>query len=220
MIITCQNCRSQYYLARQELFPDGRKLKCSKCKIIWFQEYVAAPKITFDKFSAKSFNLKKGKIFLPAVIKSKKPIWAPICATILFSIALVLSIVFFQDDVIKKYSGISSFYDRAGIPSIRGMKIHAVEVSTRKDSQIDINGIVENNSGAYKRVPPMVIFLFNEKNALLKTIFIPAAPKYLGKGSKYAFYKKIKNDFKTKPKAVSLALASSTEVFFHSLDFR
>ena len=89
-----------------------------------------------------------------------------------------------------------------------------------KNNQIDINGMIENNSGIYKRAPPMVIFLFNENNTLLKTIFIPAPPRYLSQGSKYAFYKKIKDEFKIKPKAALVTLANGIEVFFHSLDFR
>ena len=74
MILTCQQCSTQFYLARQSLAPDGRMLKCSKCKAIWFQDYVESPKVTFDELDIKSLDKKKNKIFLPAVIEKKHPI--------------------------------------------------------------------------------------------------------------------------------------------------
>ena len=73
MIITCQNCNTQYYLSHQALSPDGKEVKCSKCKTVWYQNYVKPPAAAIHNFDAKSFNSKKSKIFLPAVIKKQIP---------------------------------------------------------------------------------------------------------------------------------------------------
>lgn len=38
MILTCPNCSTRYLLAARALAPDGRKVKCSNCGEIWFEE--------------------------------------------------------------------------------------------------------------------------------------------------------------------------------------
>lgn len=221
MIITCFQCSTQYYLANQALAPSGKRVKCSKCSIIWFQDYVAIPKVEFNKANVESFNVKDNKIFLPAVVKKKLFIWKPTLIIILFLIIFGLAALFFQEDLSIKYSNISSVYDKLGIPAVSGMKIRTVEISGKdSNNYIDINAVIENNSKSYKRVPPVVVFLFDEDHTLFKTIFIPAPPKYLNKGSKYAFYRKIEHGSKIRPRVVSLTLMNGIEVFFHSLNFK
>jgi len=220
MIITCPQCDTQYYLGRQELAPQGRQLKCSKCKVVWFQEYVTPPKVKFNKLDVKSLNFEKDRIFLPAVIKKKNPLLGVALVAPLLCLVLALSLLFCQDGIIKKSSKLSALYDEVGLPSINGVMIHSVEVTNRTGEQMDINGIIENNSGIYKRVPPIIIYLFDENNRLLKSILVSAPPRYLNKNARYSFYKKLAGDFKTKPKTLSVALASAPEVLFHSLNFR
>ncbi len=38
MILTCPQCASRFILSAQALAPDGRRVKCSTCDEIWFQE--------------------------------------------------------------------------------------------------------------------------------------------------------------------------------------
>ncbi len=38
MILTCPKCTTRYLLGAQVLGPDGRRVKCSACEHIWFQE--------------------------------------------------------------------------------------------------------------------------------------------------------------------------------------
>jgi len=202
---------------RQALAPNGRKVKCSKCKTVWFQEYAAPPEIKFNRLNLDHKNKKE---LLPVVVKKGNSVWGVMLAGVLFFIILALCFVFFQDTLAKKQFGLSGLYDRVGIPSIKGMALQSVEISHTADNQIEINGTIQNNSEDYKRVSPVKISLFDENRKLLKSFFIPAPPRYLDKGNRYSFYKKVTGDFKTKPKVVSVTLANGVEMFFHSLDFR
>ena len=217
MIITCNQCSTQFYLMRKELYPSGRKLKCSNCKTVWFQKYIAPPKVKFEKLDVQAIDLKNKKVFLPAVIKNRNPVWGWMSVTILFFIALGLGFMFFQDTVSEKHSGLSILYDKAGIPSINNVEVLSIEVSHKTNNQIELNGTIKNNSESYRRVPPFIIFLFDDKNNLLKSIFVPAAPKYFEKGGKHSFYKKIVGGFKTKPKKTVVTLASGVEVFLYKI---
>lgn len=45
MILECSNCSTRFIVKDALLLPDGRKVKCAKCKHIWFQD----PPITIDE---------------------------------------------------------------------------------------------------------------------------------------------------------------------------
>ncbi|NRA73831.1 MAG: zinc-ribbon domain-containing protein [Rickettsiales bacterium] len=219
MIITCSQCSTQYYLTHKALAPHGKKLKCSKCASIWFQDYIEPPKVTFDNHETNLSNTQTNKVFLPAIVKKKHPIWSLTFIVILLFTALGSTTLFFQEKLTTQYPYISKFYDKLGIPSINDIRIHNIEISNRKNDQIDINAVIKNNSKTYRRVPSITISLFDNNNILLKRIFIPSPPKYLNTKSKYAFYRRVKNDSQTKPKVISIALATGIEKFFHYLEF-
>ena len=40
MIISCSQCETSYEVDSAYFEPDGRKVKCSSCGIVWFQEYI------------------------------------------------------------------------------------------------------------------------------------------------------------------------------------
>tara|TARA_R110002110_G_scaffold289464_1_gene503916 strand:+ start:36 stop:785 length:750 start_codon:yes stop_codon:yes gene_type:complete len=40
MIISCSHCATSYEVEPSYFEPDGRKVKCSNCSIVWFQEYI------------------------------------------------------------------------------------------------------------------------------------------------------------------------------------
>jgi hypothetical protein len=103
-------------------------------------------------------------------------------------------------------------YNKPGTASVNSLVLHSFDLAHKKNDQIDINGTIENNKLQSAKVPAMTITLFDENKKLLKSIFIPAPPKYLNKGDKYSFYKMINNDFQTKPKLVSVKLSDSRNV--------
>lgn len=37
MILTCPQCATRYFLSAQTLGPEGRRVKCTSCKEVWFQ---------------------------------------------------------------------------------------------------------------------------------------------------------------------------------------
>jgi len=40
MIISCSSCETSYEVEPSYFEPDGRKVKCSSCSTVWFQEYI------------------------------------------------------------------------------------------------------------------------------------------------------------------------------------
>ncbi len=40
MIINCSSCDTSYEVESSYFEPDGRKVKCSSCSTVWFQEYI------------------------------------------------------------------------------------------------------------------------------------------------------------------------------------
>ena len=42
--ITCPNCKKKFEVELNLITPDGRELKCSACKHIWFYEIRREPK--------------------------------------------------------------------------------------------------------------------------------------------------------------------------------
>jgi hypothetical protein len=183
-------------LDSEALAPNGRKLKCSHCKHVWFQDYVKIAKVKLDKLTASVLDPKKNKIFLPALVKKKNSV-----AFYVFAASLVCLLVFilFQEEF---------FVEKLGTTSINGIEVRSAEISYKGDNQIDVNASIQNNSGVGKRVPPIKILLFDENKKLLKSISIPAPPRYLKNGDRYAFYKRVPNDLKTRPETVSIVLVN------------
>jgi predicted Zn finger-like uncharacterized protein len=216
MIITCQSCRTQFYLTNQALAPSGKKVKCGSCKAVWFQEYVDAPKVKLSKLKA----LDSKAIFLPAVIKKKSSVWGLLFAVSLFFMMVGTGFASFHALFLERYFNTSKLYDKLGGYSMKSVKVRALEIAQKTESQIDINGIMENSSSGDERVPSVRLLLFDENKKLIKSLVVPAPPRYLSAGSKYSFYRKLEGDFKTKPKLVVATFATRTDVLLDSLDLR
>lgn len=183
---------------------------------MWFQEYVAPPKVRLSKLKA----LDSKAIFLPVVIKRKSPVWGLLFAGSLFFMMVGSGFASFQALFLERYFNTSKLYDKLSGHSMKSVKVRALEIEQKTENQVDINGIMENSSSVDERAPSVRLLLFDENKKLIKSLVVPAPPRFLGVGGKYSFYRKLEGDLKTKPKMVVATFATKADVLLDSLDLR
>jgi predicted Zn finger-like uncharacterized protein len=154
MYIACPNCQTNFIIEPGLLQPNGRKLKCSKCRHIWHKD---APKAS--EIAAKmQKNIVKRPIEtsynLPVVIDSPKN-W-PIAGIILpFVLALIVFFIVIFNHILKTTD------PKRG----QGFFINVVKTEKNKQDNILLVKYKISNFSDHAKQIPYVRFLFSDDRA-------------------------------------------------------
>ncbi len=212
MILTCPNCSIQFNLNDDLLGNKGRKVKCSSCGEVWFQEPEQlaediseeipeeiveeiveeveeggiAEEITPDE-EINNIDEVKQKPEKPDNLDKNKAISIGIAASIFFIILIYL--LANSANFTKKYPSMHSFYALFGIElniSGQGLVFDQV-IASNNGKMIDIIGNIINIEAKNKEVPAIEISLMGANDSLIAKWYINPPVNILEPESSVAF---------------------------------
>ena len=193
MIIQCPACATNFFLDERKFNGSPKKLKCSRCSIVWTSgtdgKPIDIPKL-YEPASSQGIKTNKESKIIDKNIKPDHPlpvpfdkpksdrsnfiIWASfILIFILFVTAWNKRVIFV--DRFPIFSPVVEFFD----PSIkfRGIEISNLEsrIDSGKDgSTLFVSGSLINQENYLRRVPSIIVVIEDEKGViLLKEIIRP-----------------------------------------------
>ena len=194
MIIICPECSTKYNISPGMLTPNGRKVKCTKCKLAWFQEY--------------SNTWRDEKSAPPAhkSISISKSFWLRVCSILSVMLTVAVFLLVFEDFMREKVPYADSFYNKLGIHSTKNIILSDIIVYEKKGGVIDINGILVNQGAVKRKAPKILVSFIDQKQNLTNKLIQPPLP-YLEPGEKCPFYKAI-HDLPHGAQIISIELAN------------
>ncbi|MGB4106890.1 MAG: zinc-ribbon domain-containing protein [Alphaproteobacteria bacterium] len=193
MILTCPQCATRYLLPAHTLAPEGRRVKCSSCKEVWFQlpdtSEIETPRSDFDEIPHGVRPLPEGANLptlqeeeqLPPDPRARAAGYAA-AAAVFF--AIFGGLLLLQGPIIKNWPFSKSFYAMLGheftVPG-QGLAFDALAVQAASDSageKILITGKIVNPSEKGESVPMIEAQMVSAQGEVLERWVIrPPAPE-------------------------------------------
>ncbi len=119
MLIYCPSCQAKYLLNSADLYSDGRKVRCAKCKYQWFQkpniDYQQSLNNTKKKVLKDSSNYNKT---LPSTYVEAKKISLTNSLLMIIFIVFIFVIYFLIKNLDQGIINLIKYYLQESIPSI------------------------------------------------------------------------------------------------------
>lgn len=164
MYITCPECKSTFVVTPEQLGPEGRKVKCSKCKNIWHATPAAQEAVKIEPVitagTEQVVSTSEIGVNLPALVPINLPpyLWL----TPLFMIVLIVGIalVCYSSSI-----GLASSYK-----AYEGVTINDIKIEHKKDaSKVVVQYKVMNNSENKIIIPLVRLRLFDKDDRVVQT---------------------------------------------------
>ena len=163
MYITCPSCKANFVVSPEQLGPQGRNVKCSKCNNVWhaladISKAKIEPIITATENT--HTNAHEPGINLPALLPIRLPAYLCVTPVLLIALVVFLSVAFFSDTI----GAIGNNEAFAGV------SLKDVRVEHRKEAAKVIVGYkVINSSDHVVAMPNVRIRLFDTDGRVMQT---------------------------------------------------
>ena len=176
MTITCPNCDTKFNVSPDAIGPQGRKVKCVKCKQVWFQEplNIIQEPANFN-INPEVERMAEESSHLPAVSESYNKKIAKIMFFIVFLIVTSTMLITNGNAIVQKLPFTSAFYDLLGIYDTRDLVLKDINIEYIEFDQLKdllIKGKIYNKSNVEKHVPTLRVTLYDGDKKELKKIFL------------------------------------------------
>jgi predicted Zn finger-like uncharacterized protein len=198
MILTCPQCATRYLLPAHTLAPEGRRVKCSSCKEVWFQlpdeeEIATTEQQKFEDIPQGVRPIPEGSN-LPTIsdepedeIVNPRQRFLGFAAAAVVCVGIFGALIAFQPQIISKHPFSRTFYTMIGyeLPAIgSSLTFDALAAEAQPDSageKISITGKIVNPTEIEERVPMIEAQMHNEAGEILERWVIrPPAPTVAG----------------------------------------
>ncbi|WP_250311517.1 MJ0042-type zinc finger domain-containing protein [Rickettsia endosymbiont of Oedothorax gibbosus] len=171
MSISCPSCNTNFIVSKEQIGMTGRKVKCSQCNHIWYQQAALdeqQPSIISNHHTAKNASTNENnKIFLtkganlPALLPPKTPQHSNILPILLFSVIILLLLLLFQEKL-----NIPALYKE----NDNILTIGNIHVEQNKEiGQIKVSYQITNNSDHDVTIPLIRVRLLDKKYVTVKS---------------------------------------------------
>jgi predicted Zn finger-like uncharacterized protein len=195
MIIGCPNCSSRFLVKAEAIGENGRKVKCARCKHVWFQQ----PDVEALKAAVESNAVEVPKEIEPVPEGSNVPAIPKKKANIFLKIAALISFIFFvftlslvaSHKIVPK---MSFYYSLFGIYDTTDMALYDVKVekvTAGKYNDVLISGKIANESEIEKRLPALRMTILSETGESLRTVTLAPQGLVIKANEKMDFNDKI-----------------------------
>jgi predicted Zn finger-like uncharacterized protein len=166
MYITCQKCSASFVVKSEQIGPQGRKVRCSKCRNMWHAKIPSTRKTLALDNPVEILKTTEAEIHLPILspnMRRKKPsnalhLMAPII------LAIILCCIYRGDELI---SLIKSTPRELSVSEVRSYRINA--------SKMVVHYNIANHSNKALEVPHFRVRLYDEGHKLLETRHVSAS---------------------------------------------
>jgi predicted Zn finger-like uncharacterized protein len=188
MFIACPKCATTFTVLPEQIGPNGRKVKCSKCGNIWHQrleEHIRIePVLNSPVVSTKPMPIGNG-VNLPALLPIKIQPYLYTMPFVMLALIFSLSIVLFPD-----------FFGVHSLIKSRELSIEDVRIENRKESnKVIVSYKIMNSSRHNVSMPLVRVRLLDENNSILKHHISDQTNKTLAPSQ----YVTIKTEFNSPP---------------------
>ncbi len=163
MSITCPSCNTNFIVSKEQIGMTGRKVKCSQCHHIWYQQAELDKQYTTKNASTNENN----KIFLtkgtnlPALLPPKVPQHSYIVPTLLLSLIILLLLLLFHE----KFNVPALYEENDNILTIGNIHVE----QNKKMGQIKVSYQITNNSDYDVTIPLIRVRLLDKKYVTVKS---------------------------------------------------
>ena len=140
MLIICEVCHAIYSVAKKNIGPTGRAVKCAKCNHVWMVQIDQGPELPLEPCTTLPV------LFKPALPKSF--IAMPI---LLILIIILINFIFFPEFFIR-LQPFRNIYEKCGIYDSKGLLLENFTFKF-EDNELQVKGEIINNSDEEKIVP-------------------------------------------------------------------
>ncbi len=168
MYLSCPACYTSFVVTAEQIGPNGRRVRCSKCNNGWFANPIikkdTGPTQQFssiipNRVGSTSDNFKPG-VNLPALLPINIPLYLYIAPILLAAAIIFSSMVLFQDKL--------SFMGLVGTSD--NLSVHDINIEyDRQMGNIVASYKIVNMSGEFVQVPQIRIRLLDGKHRTLKS---------------------------------------------------
>ncbi|WP_425363612.1 MJ0042-type zinc finger domain-containing protein [Candidatus Tisiphia endosymbiont of Hybos culiciformis] len=171
MSITCPSCNTNFIVSKEQIGMIGRKVKCSQCHHIWYQQAELdkqQPPIISDHHTAKNASTNENnKIFLtkgtnlPALLPPKVSQHSYIVPTLLLSLIILLLLLLFHE----KFNVPALYKENDNILTIGNINVE----QNKAIGQIKVSYQIANNSNHDVTIPLIRVRLLDKKYVTVKS---------------------------------------------------
>lgn len=171
MSITCPSCNTNFIVSKEQIGMIGRKVKCSQCNHIWYQQAELdkqQPPIISDHHTAKNASTNENnKIFLtkginlPALLPIKTPQHSNILPILWFSLIILLLLMLFHE----KFNIPALYKENDNILTIGNIHVE----QNKEIGQIKVSYKITNNSDHDVTIPLIRVRLLDKKYVTVKS---------------------------------------------------
>ena len=175
MIIQCPACATNFFLDERKFNGSAKKLKCSRCSIVWTSgtdgKPIDIPKL-YEPASSQGIKTKKESKTIDKNIKPKSDrsnfiIWISFILIFIFFVIAWNKRVIFVDQF-PIFSSVVEFFD----PSIKFRGIEISNLKSRIDAGQDgstlfVSGSLINQENYLRRVPSIIVVIEDERGVIL-----------------------------------------------------
>lgn len=174
MIISCTNCSARFIVKAQTIGENGRKVKCARCKHVWFQKSdVEALKAAMESNAVevpKEIEPVPEGSNVPAIPKKKTSIFLKIAALISFIFFVFTLSLIASNKVLPKMSFYYSLFDIYDSEDMALYDVKVEKVTSGKYNDVLISGKIANESETERRLPALRMTILSETGEKLRTV--------------------------------------------------
>jgi predicted Zn finger-like uncharacterized protein len=154
MIITCPNCSTNFSVPQKAIGEAGKKVKCTKCAHIWFQEPIKVKKMDIDELLKVEHQPVPENSNLPVKRISSGVRLSLIAASVVFAL---LSVGVFWAHGYQANPTVQALIGAEDVSSLSFSKLSLD--SQVNDSKMDfkLSGFIKNTSAEVVKVPSLAI---------------------------------------------------------------
>jgi predicted Zn finger-like uncharacterized protein len=176
MLITCPNCKTKFNIPPNAIGETGKKVKCTKCAHVWFQE----PPVVKKAKTVKEPEAPQEKVEpneeedsqLP--VKNHRKLYA--AYIVLFIIIIGAGFALSPLKNISDNNGYFGVYDYSGV-SFSELSVEIERLGPTSNFQI--NGKIKNSNESQIKLPEIEIQVLSESGNVMTSYKVPPPQEYI-----------------------------------------
>lgn len=199
MILNCPACGTRFLVEGLPLPPEGRNVRCGRCKHVWHQEPIAlaaAPETPASDRPPPLSTEWKPKPLPANRTRRRRGLWAVNLAASGALLAFAGGLFLFRDEVVAAWEPAARLYDSVGLPvpvTGQGLAIEKLEVKTYRNAgktALLVSGHIVNANRTEHTVPPLVLSVRDTaRRELMQWVHVlPDGQQTLKAGEMIAFH--------------------------------